>query len=223
MPPASPPFRFMDCAITILSLGRSAQNLRELRDRIAEAPVQSLSHHFYESLLRPAFDDPEYRNDFALWARRHLHDDRLAERLGAIDPLEYDDMEQLRQHLLDVIEDRLAETAIVPAAASGREFYFLRAQMVALDTGLRAATPQELAERLPRLPTGSVFYHFIEGRRRPPLKVDDFSAWLEAWGPAFDAWRERLAAIDFHLWSLTELRALVARRLAETARGTRAP
>jgi len=208
----------MDCASTTLSLGRTAHNLRELRDRIADVPARSLSHHFYEALLRPAFDDPEYRNDFALWARRHLHDGLLAERLGVIDPLEYQDLEPLRQHLLEVIEDRLSETIYVPAAAPGHEFHFLTSQLVILETGLTAATPAELAERIPKLPTGSIFFHFVEGRRRPPLRVDDFSAWLARWGPAFDRCRERIAAIDFHLWSLTEMRALIAQCLAELPR-----
>lgn len=207
------PFRFMDCALTILSLGRSAQNLRELRDWIAEVPAQSISHHFYESLLRPVFDDPEYRNDFALWARRHLHDNVLAERLGVIDPLEYDDLEAVRRQVLDVIEDRLAETPFVPGVAPGHEFYFLRSHRVILDTGLQAATPAELGAQISRLPTGSIYYHFVEARRRPPVKMDDFSAWLMAWGSAYDHCRERLAAIDFHLWSLTELRQRIERCL----------
>ena len=219
-PPARPPdpFRFKNCTLTTLSLGRSAQNLRELRDWIAVVPSSSLSHHFYESLLTPGFDDPEYRNDFALWSRRHLHDNVLAERLGVIDPLEFPDLEALRQHLLDLIEDRLAETPVAPATGPGHEFYFLRSQRVILDTGLRAATPAEMAEAIPHLPTGSIFYHFIEGRRRPPRRVDDFSAWLTQWGPLYDSYRERLEAIDFHLWSLTELRARLARGLADLRR-----
>src|SRR6185369_3313249 len=56
MPPE--PFRFMDCALIILALGRTAHGLRELRDRAAEVPPQSIWHHFYETLLRPTFDDP---------------------------------------------------------------------------------------------------------------------------------------------------------------------
>src|SRR5882672_669917 len=96
-------FRFKDCALTTLSLGRSAHTLRELRDGVAEVPAESISHHFYESLLRPVFDDPEYRNDFALWARRHLHDNLLAERLGVLDPLEHEDLESLRRQVLEVI------------------------------------------------------------------------------------------------------------------------
>lgn len=94
------PFRIMDCAIITLAQGKSVQNLREFRDWIAEVPAQSIAHHFYESLLRPVFDEPEYRNDFAVWARRHRHDNELAERLGVIDPMEYPSLEQLRQHIL---------------------------------------------------------------------------------------------------------------------------
>lgn len=203
------PFRFMDCAVTTLALGKSAQNLREFRDRMAEVPPQSISHHFYEALLRPVFDDPEYRNDFAVWARRQLHDNLLAERLGAIDPMEFESLETLRQEVVDIIEDRLAEATFVPWAAPGHEFHFQRSQMIVLDTGLSAATPGDLAARVPRLSTGSIFYHFVEGRRRPPLKADDFSVWLADWGPEFEAAREAIVAIDYHLWSLTEMRALI--------------
>jgi Family of unknown function (DUF5752) len=218
------PFRFMDCAITTLALGKSAQNLRELRDRMTEVPQQSISHHFYEALLRPVFDDPEYRNDFAVWARRQLHDNLLAERLGALDPMEFESLETLRQEVIDIIEDRLAEVTFVPWAAPGHEFHFQRSQMIVLDTGHLAATPADLAARVPRLSTGSIFYHFIEGRRRPPLKVDDFSFWLAGWGPELEPEREAIAAIDYHLWSLTEMRALIGwalRRLPRDSGGRR--
>jgi hypothetical protein len=217
MSTAPGPFRIMDCAITTLALGKSAQTLRELREWVAEVPAASISHHFYESLLRPVFDDPEYRNDFAVWARRNLHDNRLAERLGVIDPMEFGDLEQLRQHLIDVIEDRLSESPYVPTAAPGHEFYFLASKMVIFDTGLRATTPGDLAVRLPRLTTGSVFFHFVEARRRPPLMMDDFSLWLSAWGSDLDRCREAIGAIDYHLWSLTEMRAQLVRCMREVS------
>lgn len=65
-------FELMDCALITLATGKRAMNLRELRDRISEVEESSLYYHFYENLLRPSFDDPKYRNDFALWARRGL-------------------------------------------------------------------------------------------------------------------------------------------------------
>jgi uncharacterized protein DUF5752 len=201
----------MDCALTILSLGVSAQNLRELRDHLARVPVESLTHHFYDSLLRPEFDHPEYRNDFARWAQRGLHDALLAERLGVVDPMDHRNVEGLRAKLLDVLEDRLAEAEEVPQAPRGKEFHFLRSQFVIFDTGLMAPDPVRLAGMIPGLTTGSVFYHFIEARRRPPLEKDDFSVWLEPWGSDYEPVRERLAAVDYGMWSLIEIRERIAR------------
>jgi hypothetical protein len=177
---------------------------------MADAPAASIHHHFEESLLRPAFDDPEYRNDFAFWVRRNLRDVVLAERLTAIDPMGFPDIEELRKALLEVIEERLAEVTYIPWAPAGEEFHFLRSQVVVFDTGQRAETPADLAERIPTLPVGSIFFHFVEARRRPPIALDDFSAWLVEWGPAYSRVRERLGAIDYTLWSLPQIRARIA-------------
>jgi hypothetical protein len=204
------PFEFKDCALIGLSVGKTAHSLRELRDRLGEVPPQSLWHHFFESLLRPAFDDPEYPNDFALWAKRSLHDDVLAERLGVIDPVEFEDVEHLRQHLVDVVEDRLSEMAWEHSVAPGHEFYFLRSQVVVVSSGISAASPRELGQRIRGLPTGSIFFHVVDARRRSPLHVDDFSVWLEAWGDAYAPVREQLARARMHQGPLSELRERIA-------------
>jgi hypothetical protein len=102
-----PPFEFKDCAMIALSTGKSDQNLREMRERIADAPLESLLHHFHETLLRSSSDDPEYPNDFALWASRSLHDATLADRLAVLDTFDFEDVEGLRAHLIDVVEERL--------------------------------------------------------------------------------------------------------------------
>jgi hypothetical protein len=207
----------MDCAITVMSLGRSALSLRELAEHVAAVPARSLTHHFYETLLRPTFDDPEYRNDFALWAHRDLHDARLAEMFGMIDPLELLDPEEIRRALLDIVEDRLSELQEGPRAAAGREFHFLQSQTVISDTGLLANDPAELGALIPRFTPGSVFYHFVEARKRPPVRRDDFSVWISEFGRAHAALRERLEATDVQLWSLSELRDRVARCFRDEA------
>jgi len=86
-------------------------------------------------------------------------------------------------------------------------------------SGRRARTPAELAELIPRLPAGSVFFHFVEGRLRPPRGEDDFSAWLARWGEPGEAARRRLAAIDPMFGSLGDLRERVAEALAATLGG----
>ena len=214
------PLRIRDCVLLILSLGRSARNLRELRDHLMIVPPQSLSHHFYDSLMRPTFDHPEYRNDFARWAGRELRDEMLAERMAVIDTVDYPDTEELRHHLVDVIEDRLAETSEVPQAAQGKEFHFLSSQFVITDTRLSVKKPDDLARVLPALTTGSIFFHFIEARRRSPLGRDDFSAWLGEWGERFESVCERLEAIDYYMWSLTELRERIAGCFEPAQRGS---
>jgi hypothetical protein len=220
MTPARPrPLEIRDCTLITLALGRTAQDLRELGDRVLELPAESIYHHFYHTLLRPTFDDPEYRNDFALWARRHLHDSVLAERLGIIDPIDHEDLERLRQHLLEVIETRLFECHAVPSAAPNHEMHFLRSQVVVFSTGRRAETPEDLAAMIPRLSTGCIFYHFVEARRRSPARSDDFSSWLEGWGPDHETVRHRIEAIDFHLWSLSEMRERIAECFPGTSHG----
>jgi hypothetical protein len=124
--------------------------------------------------------------------------------------MEYPDLEQLRQQLVDVVEDRLSEVTEVPQAARGKEFHFLKSQFVILQSGASASTMGELAEMIPRLSTGSIFHHFIETRRRQPGRADDFTVWLEAWGAPSAQVREHLQAIDYHLWSLSELREQIA-------------
>lgn len=210
-----PPFLVKDCALITLATGLRAQNLRELRDRIQQCPLQSLEHHFFFSQLQPSFDDPEYHNDFAIWARHALHDRPLAERLGVLDPLKYADLDGLRGTLLDVVEERLSESETVPWATSRQEFTFLRSQIVVFDTGIRAQTPAGLAELIPHLSTGSIFYHFVEARRRVEGRRDDFSAWLDD----TDARPElcaQLGRVDYYFLSLSELRDKLAAIFRDT-------
>lgn len=208
------PFELMDCALITMATGKRAINLRELRDRIKDVDASSLYYHFFENLLRPSFDDPEFRNDFALWAVRSLSDMRLAEKLGTINPLSCCSMDELRQLLLDVVEDHLAEREWVPWAKPDQEFHFLTSRVVVFNTGRKLGTPAELGAAVPEMSTGSIFYHFIEARRRPPMEEDDFSEWLLQWGQDTQRLREELAQVDYYFWTLAELRDRVARTFA---------
>jgi len=212
-----PPFEIKECSLTFLAMGKSALNLRELRDHVAGVPDGSLLHHFHDALLRPAFDDPQYPNDFAQWARSALHDEILAERFGMVDPMEFTEPEGLRERLVDLIEDRLSETPGVPSAIRGEEFHFLKSQFVILDTGNRANDPDELGRKIPEMSTGSIFFHFVEARRREPVNRDDFSLWIESWGERYEDLARSLVAIDFHSWSLKDMKARIAATFADHA------
>jgi hypothetical protein len=201
-------FIVMDCALlTRMSGLPPAYNLRELRDRIGVCSDQVLYHHFCETSLRATFDDPEYRNDFAVWARKNLADNVLAERLGIIDPYESESVATLRQMVLEILEVRLSELSPwVPTVRPGGEFYFMEAVTVAFQTSERVRRPSEMAEAIRHMTNGSLYFHFLEGLRRPPLHTDDFSAWLLEYGPEGEPYARALAGIDFYFKSLPALR-----------------
>ena len=208
-------FAVKDCALAAIAVGRRAQNLRELRDHLIDIHPGCIYYHFWGGLLRPHFDDPEYNNDFASWARHALHDAPLAERLGVIDPADFPDMEALRQELIEIIEERLDEGDYQTWARPDQQFHFVRAQTISFDTGRRLTQPAELAAVVPTLSLGSIFYHFVDARRRGPQGVDDFRTWLALFGDRYDELRARLAEIDPYFIGIARLRRQLARLFQE--------
>jgi len=214
------PFRIKDCTI-ITRMGGvdTAVNLRELRERIATCPIECLFHHFCETVVRPTFDDPEFRNDFAVWAARSLRDRVLAERLGVINPYTMCDFELLRETVLDVVDERLSEVATLPWVPHGDEFRFMRAVTVVFDTGLTLNSVNDLIEQVTNLSFSSIYYHFIEARRRTPDHQDDFSSWLVDFGSGTEDLIQRLHNLDFYFLTLPELRGRLMATVQQTLAG----
>lgn len=212
-------FVIKDCALIPMATGLRAGNLSEFKSALAMAPVDCVYHHFWGALLHTQFDDPEFKNDFAVWVYRELRDEVLAEMLAVLDPADYPDLEALRGEIIDLIEQRMEQKEWLAWLPAVRPFYFLRSQIVVFDTGKRANTVEELAELIPELSPGSVFYHVIDARRRCPVGCDDFSAWLAGLGEDFEPLRQSLAEIDPYFGSLTELRSRLAAAFANFLNG----
>jgi len=192
-----PPSTFGNCAIGLLSAVRYV-----------------LYHHFCETPLVPSFDNPDYRNDFAAWALLQLGDRVLAEQLGIINPYIFPDLEKLREQVLEILDERLSEVLFVPSCQSGGEFFFTEAVTVVFDTGKRITSPKALPEAIGTMTNGSIYYHFFEARRREPVGVDDFSAWLDGF-PGQEAWCRALQTVDFVFFTLPELRGELVRVLGK--------
>ena len=215
------PFEIMDCSLLIRMSGLPpAYNLRELRDRIAVCSPDVLYHHFCETPLSPTFEYPDHRNDFAVWATRRLSDKILAERLGAVDPYASASMEELRAVVLEVIDERLSEVTMIPWARPGHEFYFMEATTLVFDSGERVRALRWLPNAIRGMSNGSIYFHFVEARRRLPVGMDDFSNWIGGFGEPGASCVEALRRIDFYFYTLRELRAELVRVL-EPLRGKR--
>lgn len=204
--PKSTIFEVRDCALVPISLGIRAQTLRGLADRIQSVPAGSIYHHFWGGLLRPSFDDPEYNNDFARWAYYALHDGVLAERLGVIDPAGFDNIDDLRHELVEVVESRIYETEVLLASKPDQKFEFLKAQIMVFDSEQDVSRPEELADLVPRFTTSSIYYHVVDARRRNPKSRDDFREWLTGLDGGYEPVCHDLAELDPYFTSLTDLR-----------------
>jgi hypothetical protein len=201
------PFVVKDCAlITLVVDVPPVFDLRDLRERLKICPEESLYHHFCQTLLRPTFDDPEFHNDLAFWARHNLHDKTLAERLAILNPYDFPGMEELRFTLLDIVEDRIGELPHISNVQTGDEFRFLRAMTVTFEAGYTLKDPRELFEAFGRMTPSSIWYHFIEARRRNPDRLDDFTCWLRREYKQDRARIPDFSGIDFYFLSLPEIR-----------------
>lgn len=206
----SNPFVVKDCALIQIATGVKVQTLRELKKELLTIDEDSIYYHFWGSLLTPRFREPEFGNDFASWAFHALHDRTLAERLSVIDPLQYSDIQSLRLALLDVIDERLDEVEVVPFSSSDQQFNFVKCQIVVFNTQRLIEKPEELGEAIMSFSSGSIFYHFIDARRRTKGNIDDFRAWLKMFGDRYKKLSTLISQIDPYFTTLLELRELLA-------------
>ncbi len=205
------PFNITDCALIVIATGEKAYNLRELHDRLQRMEDSGIMYfHFWDGLLRPDFVDPEYQNDFASWAYHDLHDRKLAERLSILNPGIFKKMDALRMRVIEIIEDRMDEEDFEPRVDAENPFFLMRSQMVVFDTHTRIETPEALARRIPAMSLGSIFYHFIDARRRTASGQNDFSEWLNDWDEHHQRLGGAIATIDPYFKSLLEIREQLA-------------
>lgn len=201
------PFEVKDCALIAIATGKRAQNLREMINLLQEIDLNSIYYHFWGGLLRPRFDNPEYHNDFAIWVAHCLHNKILAERLALIDPAEYDSIIHLRNKIIDLIEEDLDKTEYPVWSNRDDQFEFIDSQLVVFNTNLSLKDPLEMADFVPGMSSGSIFFHFIDGRRRNDEEMDDFRKWLTQFEDRHKGLIELIDAIDPYFSSLTELRS----------------
>jgi len=207
--PKIPSFALKDCALIAIATHKRANTLKEFRDHIENLNADSLYYHFWANLLLPRFEEREYINDFASWVRHSLADTKLAEQLAVLDPLLFHSQEELRYRLLECIDDRLDESEYLRWFHAVQSFEFLRAQIVVFDTQITVNEPRQLSELTARMSVSSVYYHFIDARRRTEDKIDDFRHWLAFFGETYQPLIDHLTAIDPYFSTLAELRQQV--------------
>ncbi len=208
-------FLVKNCSLAAIATGESASSLIELRDKIATVEEGCIYHHFWGGRMNIQFVHPQHHNDFAHWVYHRLHDHVLAERLNIIDPTEFNSLEELRQELLETIEKRLDDYEIILWTKKEDRFHFIRSTVIVFESTLSIKNPEDLSAAVRKLPTSSIFYHFIDARSRTSEKIDDFSTWLKTFDDLYIPLIEQIRALDPYFLSLTTLRDELANTLTD--------
>jgi hypothetical protein len=210
-------FEFLEYFLITMPTGKKVTNLRELLQYLREMSEPVLNYHLWQSRLYITKPMLEYPNDFALWAATGLHDDLLAEKLIAIDPYDYENLTQVREAILDEIEEYLWDFPHNPQVRPGFELHLCEASAVVLNSGITARTLREFCEALQTVGLDSIFYHFVEARRRlGDRKMDDFSHWIAA-NFNVPSLITAIRDIDVYFYTLAEIRDTILALIQEYA------
>lgn len=203
--------------------GIRARTLGELQAHLARVPGACIYHHTHHFLQRHQYLSPEPPNDFAYWVAESLGEDRIGERLAAIDTLRYTSIRALREKLIATLEEERERSpaAFQKPVPENEAFDFIKAISVVFPTPFRARSLEEFLEGLQRVTISSLYFHIFAARLRLERPTNDFSLWLdESLGEK--ALADEIARLDPYTHTMEGLRrrivGLVRKRLSAGGR-----
>ena len=179
LPKAKEPFRFFARLSLTLLTGAKAKDLPELLAHLKETPESVIYQHTHRFLEQHQYLVPEPPNDFAYWVTHLLQDEKLGERLSAIDTVRFNSLKDLRQAFVSVISNHLDKNSSLRQAPEGKEFHFMGAIRFSMPTQHQARDLAEFMDCLKKVNISSLYLHIFEARLRPPVGMNDFSCWFE--------------------------------------------
>jgi hypothetical protein len=202
------PFVFTGCVEVRQALQRTADDERELLERLEEVPGESLFYHTHGYFLRHRPITTAYGNDFAAWVAVHVRDQALSERLAVVNPFEFPSLEHLREELVTVVHDHLRRLRTVPRAETGEAFHFQQSAIVEVDLGPPARTLTEFRDGLSAVDASAIYFHMVEARARLGRRSGDFAEWIRG-SLRLTELADRIERIDTYMTSLERVRARV--------------
>ena len=173
------PFIFDTEHRLVVLTGAKARSLPELRRMLERAPKSSIFFHTHQEYLVLDFRKRVYYNDFALWVSDALREEALAEKLAAIDLLDFTAIRELQVAIVASIDDYTrTHGEVTQRCRPDAAFHFCRSRSFVLPTGLVAHDVPEFFAKLPQITHASLYFHFFEARLRLGRRTSDFSRWL---------------------------------------------
>jgi hypothetical protein len=163
----------------VVLTGRKASNLEELLNHLTQVSGSCIFYHTHVLYLSHHFEKPRFYNEFANWTSQALQEERLAEKLAAIDLLAITSIRELRETIAGVIRKQLeGSSGSLRQCPPGDEFHFCEAKSFIMPNGLVAHAVHEFFEKIGQVTNVCLHFHFFEARLRLERPTNDFSQWL---------------------------------------------
>jgi uncharacterized protein DUF5752 len=173
------PFYFNTSEHLVRIGNQRAANLSELLEALKSCPDDSIFQHTFRTLQEHHFIRQGFSNDFAHWSLSGCKEPILAEQLGGIDVREYTAIDQLRQRIIEIVEEFIREHQNSAAHPGHEPFYFCSSDILVMPTRFVSDTLPGFLEGLHHVSVHSIHHHFIEARLRLRRMSNDFSNWLD--------------------------------------------
>ncbi len=211
---AKKPFVFYTTTKIVEYTGMKATSLQELLKGIRELDGSVIFYHTYHFVQQLHFIQDEPRNDFAYWVLESLGEPELSEILNSIDLTEYDSIRELRNKIIEEIENFMKTHEDNKKVSNGREFYFLKTNTCVFSTGLNAYTLDDFIKIIKKIGYNSIYYHLYESRLQKEQKENDFVLWFrnELKLPEL---AEKMGKFDLFTSSLRDIREEILKILLE--------
>jgi hypothetical protein len=202
--PAS--FTFIGCSELQETLGRQAEDEKDLAELVEEVPLDSIHFHTHSYFLRHRFIDRAYPNDFAQWVVTQIGDHVLGERLAVLEPFDFASLEDLREEIISIIDDHLSRSPIIPRVVFGEPFHFKRSRILEVPIGIEVTTLQEFRKVVAEVDVSALYFHMFEAHFRLGREENDFSAWIRS-SLGLPELADCIRSINPYLGSLERLRS----------------
>ncbi|OPY92091.1 MAG: hypothetical protein A4E73_01482 [Syntrophaceae bacterium PtaU1.Bin231] len=207
---AAEPFRFYTRLHLTELTGLRANSLVQFVRQLKSIPGGSIYYHTHRFLQQHQHLSPEPPNDFAYWVQEILGEAELGERLASIDIIQFSTIRNLRERIIETIEDYLAQhpEAGTRFSREGGEFHFKKAVSFILPTRYVSYDLGEFMDTLKRITTDSIYFHIFEARLRLEKKTNDFSNWIET-AVGNRELALAIARLDPYVYTLEDLRRTI--------------
>ncbi|HEY2361384.1 MAG TPA: DUF5752 family protein, partial [Candidatus Angelobacter sp.] len=118
------PFYFNTSAHLLRITREKAETLNDLLRALRTCPEDSIFQHTFRTLQEHHFIREGFSNDFAHWALEACNEPGLAERLASVDVRQFTAVADLRQRIVNIVEEYLQRNPKIGDRHAPDTFYF---------------------------------------------------------------------------------------------------